>query len=81
MTMKGSPARKKPALEALQTTIARLEGHKSHKRAVLPFGVKEIDARLPGGGLVLGALHEVAGGGTDALNATAAALFLSLIHI
>ncbi|MBB3173746.1 protein ImuA [Endobacter medicaginis] len=75
MTTKGSPARKKPALEALQATIARLEGHKSHKRAVLPFGVKEIDARLPGGGLVLGALHEVAGGGTDALNATAAALF------
>jgi hypothetical protein len=30
----------------------------------LPFGLAEIDARLPAGGLVLRALHEVAGGGT-----------------
>ncbi|MBB2164640.1 damage-inducible protein [Gluconacetobacter sp. 1b LMG 1731] len=75
MTTKGSQAQKKPALEALQATIARIEGHKNRKRAVLPFGVKAIDTRLPGGGLALGALHEVAGGGNDALNATAAALF------
>ena len=46
----------KPALETLRAAISRLEG-------VLPFGVREIDSRLPGGGLALGALHEVAGGG------------------
>ncbi|CAI9119195.1 ImuA family protein [Brytella acorum] len=69
------PARKKPAVEALRATIARLEGHRDRKRAVLPFGMHEIDGKLPGGGLTLGALHEVAGGGNDALNAAAAALF------
>lgn len=69
------PARRRPAVESLQATIARLEGHKDRKRVVLPFGVREIDAKLPGGGLALGALHEVAGGGNDALNAAAAALF------
>ena len=42
---------------------------------VLPFGIKAIDRHLPGGGLALGALHEVAGGGNDAINGAAAALF------
>ncbi|TGQ96782.1 damage-inducible protein, partial [Mesorhizobium sp. M4B.F.Ca.ET.200.01.1.1] len=35
----------------------------------------EIDARLPGGGLALGALHEIAGGGNGAIDGAAAALF------
>jgi hypothetical protein len=40
------------------------------------FGVHAIDARLPQGGLVLGALHEVAGGGGNgAVHGAAAALF------
>jgi protein ImuA len=38
----------------------------------LPFGLAEIDARLPAGGLVLGALHEVAGGGNGAIDGAAA---------
>jgi len=42
---------------------------------VLPFGLKAIDRHLPGGGLALGALHEVAGGGHDAIDGAAAALF------
>jgi hypothetical protein len=42
---------------------------------VLPFGIPAIDARLPGGGLALGALHEVAGGGNAAIDGAAAALF------
>ena len=42
---------------------------------VLPFGIKELDRYLPGGGLALGALHEVAGGGNGAINGAAAALF------
>jgi protein ImuA len=37
--------------------------------------VAEIDGRLPGGGLAMGALHEVAGGGNGAIDGAAAALF------
>lgn len=44
-------------------------------REALPFGVDEIDRHLPGGGLALGALHEVAGGGNGALDGAATALF------
>ncbi|NPC65843.1 damage-inducible protein, partial [Komagataeibacter sp. AV436] len=51
---------KKPGLETLRAAISRLEGHSDRRRKMLPFGVREIDARLPGGGLALGALHEVA---------------------
>ena len=42
---------------------------------MLPFGIAEVDLRLPGGGLALGALHEVAGGGNGAIDGAAAALF------
>ena len=45
------------------------------RRLVLPFGIKAIDRHLPGGGLALGALHEVAGGGNGAIDGAAAALF------
>ena len=34
-----------------------------------------VDSRLPGGGLALGALHEIAGGGNGAIDGAAAALF------
>lgn len=44
-------------------------------KSVLPFGIAEIDSRLPGGGLTLGALHEIAGGGNGAVDGAAAALF------
>lgn len=44
-------------------------------KSVLPFGITEIDSRLPGGGLTLGALHEIAGGGNGAVDGAAAALF------
>lgn len=65
----------RPALEVLREQISRLEGRSGRRRAVLPFGLDEIDSRLPGGGLMLGALHEVAGGGCDALHAAAAGQF------
>ncbi|BAK86126.1 hypothetical protein GLX_29720 (plasmid) [Komagataeibacter medellinensis NBRC 3288] len=65
----------RPALEALRAQVSRLEGQGRRRRGVLPFGVPEIDGRLPDGGLALGALHEVAGGGHDALNAAASGLF------
>jgi protein ImuA len=41
----------------------------------LPFGVAALDRRLPGGGLMLGSLHEVVEGGPAAEFAGAATLF------
>jgi protein ImuA len=64
-----------PVVAQLRERIQRLEGGRAHSRTVLPFGIKEIDGRLPGGGLALGALHEVAGGGNGAIDGAAAALF------
>src|ERR1700749_1185322 len=59
----------------LREQIRRIEAGSRVSCGFLPFGVSEIDDRLPGGGLALGALHEVAGGGNGALGGAAAALF------
>ncbi|MER9697002.1 damage-inducible protein [Mesorhizobium sp. M0146] len=59
----------------LRDPIARLEGGNAREPEVLPFGVAAIDRALPGGGLALGGLHEVAGGGNGAIDGAAAALF------
>src|ERR1700739_631581 len=64
-----------PIVEELRARIQRLEGAAACRRLVLPFGIKAIDRHLPGGGLALGALHEVAGGGNGAIDGAAAALF------
>jgi protein ImuA len=64
-----------PMLEGLRARIRRLDGAAACRRSVLPFGIKAIDRHLPGGGLALGALHEVAGGGNGAIDGAAAALF------
>ena len=63
------------AIEALRERIATIEGRARRTNAVLPFGLPALDSRLPGGGLSLGALHEIAGGGNGALDGAAAALF------
>jgi len=60
---------------ALRARIAAIEGVGRRVKGVLPFGLEAIDSRLPGGGLALGALHEVAGGGNGAVDGAAAALF------
>ena len=70
----GQPAAS-PAIAALRERIARLEGGSARNRSTLPFGVASIDKVLPGGGLALGALHEVAGGRNGAIDGAAAALF------
>jgi protein ImuA len=62
-------------MDALREQIRRIETGDRVSSGVLPFGVAEIDDRLPGGGLALGALHEVAGGANGALDGAAAALF------
>ena len=64
-----------PVMADLRARIQRLETGSTRKRAALPFGVAPIDKVLPGGGLALGALHEVAGGGNGAIDGAAAALF------
>jgi hypothetical protein len=70
-----SPSLHIATIDALRERIQRREGGARHERAVLPFGIKAIDERLPEGGLALGALHEVAGGGNGAIDGAAAALF------
>jgi protein ImuA len=65
----------RPGIEELRERIRRLEGAAGRGRLVLPFGIKAIDRHLPGGGLALSALHEVAGGGHGAIDGAAAALF------
>src|SRR5580698_9570372 len=62
-------------IEELRGRIQRLESCPARRRTNLPFGVRDIDRRLPGGGLALGALHEVAGGGNGVVDGAAAALF------
>ncbi|OWV71218.1 damage-inducible mutagenesis protein [Rhizobium sp. R339] len=65
-----------PIISDLRDRIQHLEGAAARRTSVLPFGVAEIDAQLPGGGLAFGALHEVAGGGNGAIDGAAAALFI-----
>jgi protein ImuA len=62
------------AIRRLREQIQCLEGVPLRARTVLPFGIEAIDGRLPGGGLALGALHEVAGGGNAAIDGAAAAI-------
>ena len=61
-------------LEALKQRIQKLDGSR-RAAGVLPFGLEGIDDRLPGGGLALGALHDIAGYGRGAVDGAAAALF------
>ncbi|MGO6949589.1 ImuA family protein [Rhizobium johnstonii] len=62
-------------LADLRERISSIEGEGAKKAGCLPFGVAEIDAILPGGGLAQGALHEFAGGGSGTVDGAAAALF------
>ena len=63
-------------LDDLRTRIARLARPPVRARLpVLRFGLPALDRHLPEGGLLTGALHEVAGTGPDTEHAAAAALF------
>jgi hypothetical protein len=51
-----------PNLAELRRLTERMAG--AHEtREVLPFGIPEMDAALPGGGLAIGAVHEISEGG------------------
>ncbi|QDC02798.1 damage-inducible protein [Mesorhizobium sp. 8] len=67
--------RPQPAIDALRAQIEKIEGHRRRVQSVLPFGLAEVDSRLPGQGLARGALHEIAGGGHGVVDGAAAALF------
>lgn len=73
--------RPEPAIESLRAQIEKIEGRGRRAKSVLPFGIAEMDSRLPGGGLARGALHEVAGGGNGAIDGAAAALFAAGIAV
>ncbi|HTV89621.1 MAG TPA: damage-inducible protein [Stellaceae bacterium] len=60
-------------LDALRDRLRHLEQPARH--GVLPFGVAAIDAALPAGGLLLGAMHEILSAGGDEEDGAAAAGF------
>ena len=66
--------------EELRQEIVRIErgaGARRAGEAVLPFGLDDIDRRLPGGGLALGVLHEVSGIGPDEEDGVVPAAFIA----
>jgi protein ImuA len=65
----------KAIVSELRERIQELEGGAVQPRSALPFEVAAMDQHLPGGGLAYGSLHEVAGGGSGAVDGAAAALF------
>ncbi|MFK0334239.1 ImuA family protein [Rhizobium sp. NPDC090275] len=64
-------------ISELRERIQHLEVTSARNKQVLPFGIPEIDDRLPGGGLAFGALHEFAGGGAGTVDGAAAALMVA----
>jgi protein ImuA len=68
---------KEVRLAALRRQLEALERGGRPERAVLPFARPSIDAALPGGGLVLGVLHEFMGADRDEEDGAAAAAFLA----
>lgn len=64
-------------LADLQDRIRRIERDGAARHGVLPFGIAALDQALPGGGLALGAVHEVLGAGADEEDGAAAAGFIA----
>src|SRR5262245_44674488 len=60
-------------LPELRERIRQIEAPVRH--GVLPFGVAAIDRTLPGGGLAVGAVHEILGAGGDEEDGAAATGF------
>lgn len=69
------PAASSAVLTHLRDRIEQIGGVNARTRTVLPFGVPEIDDRLPKGGLAYGVVHEIAGGADGAIDGAAAVSF------
>jgi protein ImuA len=67
----------KAGLAALRRQVERLERGERPFSSVLPFEVPAIDRALPGNGLALGVLHELAGRGPDEEDGAVATAFLA----
>jgi protein ImuA len=69
-------AKNRDVLDDLRAKIAPIALHHTH-HSVIPFGIADLDACLPAGGLERGALHEFAGGGLGAVHGAASVLFIA----
>jgi protein ImuA len=67
-----------PRLGALRARIQVLE-QGGHPRRAMPLGLPVVDAALPGGGLALGALHEIMGAGADEEDGAVPAAFAAAL--
>lgn len=70
-------AKRSGRLVALRRRLEALERTGRRDREVLPFALPAIDKVLPGKGLALGTLHEMAGTGTEEEDGAVAAAFLA----
>ncbi|RYG38616.1 MAG: damage-inducible protein [Burkholderiales bacterium] len=66
--------RNEALVRQLRDDISRM-GAPRADAGVLPFGVSSLDSTLPGGGLSIASLHEIAGGASGAIHGAAAILF------
>jgi protein ImuA len=64
--------RRPGALTAVRTELAGMAGCRHPARETVPLGVMDVDTSLPGRGLSLAALHEIAGVGTSGFTAALA---------
>ncbi len=74
-----APLSRQEKLEQLRADIYRMQGYGSKAQPCIPIGLPDIDNRLPGRGLALGTLHEVAGGSLGAIHGAAAAHFCAMM--
>ena len=70
---------KRNHLPELRERIRQIERPAATAHGVLPFGIAAIDRVLPGGGLALGALHEILGADGDEEDGALAAAFAAHI--
>jgi hypothetical protein len=59
------------AIESLRVQVRQIEGRHRRATTVLPWRSLLWTRGFPGGGLLVGALHEVAGGGNGAIDVAA----------
>ena len=69
----------KSSLRSVRAELRRLEGNDAAKRGVLPLGAEALDRHLPGGGLPLAGLHEIAGRRDEWDDGVAAGFCLALL--